>query len=423
MRHCSSAERIACMSISHRLGADRTENRGTNQTGMRAHNERLVLTLLRRHDSLARVDLARLTGLSAQTVSVIMRGLEADGLICKGQPRRGRVGQPSVPMHLAADGALFLGLKVGRRSQELVLVDFVGQVLGQVRELHDIPTPDRTVAFVRRAVADLTADLSGARRDRIAGLGIGLPFHLWDWADALGVPPAAMAVWSAVDLRAEIAAVVPYPVHIGNDASAACNAEIVFGRRTASDGLRDFVYAFLGYFAGGGLVLGGRLFAGRTGNAGALGSLPVPGAAGSRSLLQVASLSGLEAALIAQGHDGSAVWEAPETWRVDRDILAAWIREAAAGLAYAAASGAAFLEIEALVLDGWLPAEVRAALVAETEAALGRIDLSGTSRPAILPGTIGPGARSLGAASLPLSVRFLADPGAPGIPAGRPAGA
>ena len=37
------------------------------------YNERLVLSLVRRHGSLAKTEIARMTGLSAQTVSVIMR--------------------------------------------------------------------------------------------------------------------------------------------------------------------------------------------------------------------------------------------------------------------------------------------------------------------------------------------------------------
>lgn len=42
-------------------------HRGTNQSGMRDHNERLVLSLVRQHGSLAKSDIARMTGLSAQT--------------------------------------------------------------------------------------------------------------------------------------------------------------------------------------------------------------------------------------------------------------------------------------------------------------------------------------------------------------------
>ena len=84
--------------------------RGSNQSGMRDHNERLVLSLVRQQGGLAKSDIARITGLSAQTVSVIMRALEQDGLLLRGEPVRGRIGLPSVPMFLNPEGAFFLGL-------------------------------------------------------------------------------------------------------------------------------------------------------------------------------------------------------------------------------------------------------------------------------------------------------------------------
>ena len=48
-------------------------------------------------------------------------------LVNAGVPVRWRIGQPSVPMALDADGAFFLGLKIGRRSADLMLVDFLGR--------------------------------------------------------------------------------------------------------------------------------------------------------------------------------------------------------------------------------------------------------------------------------------------------------
>jgi len=384
------------------------------QAAARTPNERIVLTLLRRHGPLAQAEIARLAGLSPQTVSLVMRTLEADGLIARGSPRRGRVGQPSVPMRLAPGGAYFLGLKVGRRSLELVLTDFLGSVLDRAHRTHRFPTPAGAVAFVREAATALTGRLPAAARDRVAGLGIGLPFHLWDWAEPLGVPAAEMAVWRDTDLRAEIAAELPFPVLLENDATAACNAEIVLGAAAGQGGARDFLYAYIGYFAGGGLVLGGRLVTGRTGNAGALGSVPVPAAAGgSVQLLGVASLAGLEAMLTARGLDPAAMWDAPEGWALDAQVLDRWTRAAAGGLAHAAAAGAALLDLEAMVIDGWLPAALRARLVAETAAALTHIDLSGTAPPEIREGAVGPAARALGAASLPLSARFMVDAAAP----------
>ena len=51
---------------------------GANQSGVRAHNERLILSVIQRHGEMPGSDIAKLTGLSAQTVSNILRKLEAE---------------------------------------------------------------------------------------------------------------------------------------------------------------------------------------------------------------------------------------------------------------------------------------------------------------------------------------------------------
>jgi DNA-binding transcriptional ArsR family regulator len=177
--------------------------RGSNQSGMRDHNERLVLSLVRQHGALAKSDIARITGLSAQTISVIMRALEQDGLLLRGEPVRGRIGQPSVPMHLNPEGALFLGLKIGRRSADLVLVDFLGQVRATRRRTYRYPTPGGITSFVAEAVPGLLHSLPTALQGRVSGMGVAMPFQLWNWVQALGAPQIEMDAWRDRDIQAD----------------------------------------------------------------------------------------------------------------------------------------------------------------------------------------------------------------------------
>ena len=379
--------------------------RGTNQSGMRDSNERLVLSLLRRHGALSKSDIARMTGLSAQTVSVIMRKLEEDGLLRRGEPIRGRIGQPSVPMSLEPDGAYFLGLKIGRRSAELVLIDFVGR-LQAIRQLsYRYPSPDETIDFVTTAMDAIRADLTAAQDGRIAGLGIAIPFELWNWADTADAPPSMMEQWRYRDIRADIQARCKFPVYLQNDATAACGAELVFGRGAE---LRDFVYFYIGAFAGGGIVLSGGLYSGASGDAGALGSMPVPGPDGMPiQLIDVASIAQLEKALNAIGIEAQHLWTSPQDWGVLGLELDSWIDRSGAALAYAIVAACSVIDFEGAVIDGWMPASVRGRLVSATQAALAGIDIEGINVPSIREGSVGHNARAIGAASLPLSDRFL----------------
>ena len=94
-------------------GVSQHHQRGTNQAGARQYNERLILSLIRKAGSLPKAEIARQTGLSAQTVSVIVKRLEAEGLLEKGAKLKGRIGQPSIPFSLRDDGAGAFGLKIG----------------------------------------------------------------------------------------------------------------------------------------------------------------------------------------------------------------------------------------------------------------------------------------------------------------------
>ena len=381
--------------------------RGSNQRGMRAHNERLVLSLIRQAGPMPKAAIARMTGLSAQAVSVIMRALETDGLLQKGDPVRGKVGQPSVPMGLNRDGAFFLGLKIGRRSSELVLIDFLGQVRDRRCQTHRHPTPDGVVAFANEAIGGFLDQLPEAHRARVAGLGIALPFRLWDWGETPDAISPDLEDWRERDIAADIGRSWEFPVYLCNDASAACGAELVFGEQNKPS---DFLYVYVGYFVGGGLVLDNTLYTGKSGNAAALGSMPITTTDGSlRQLVEMASLVTLEAMLQRQGHDADGVWDRADNCPLPRDPLNTWLDQAANGLAQAIVSSTCLIDVRTVLIDGWMSSDLRAELVMRTTRQLQDLTVPGIEIPEIRPGTIGRDARSLGAASLPLSDRFLVD--------------
>ena len=381
------------------------ETRGTNQMGMRAQNERLVLTLIRRHGALAKAEIARLTGLSAQTVSVIMRSLEEDGLLLKGEPQRGKVGQPSVPMRLNPDGALFLGLKVGRRSAEMIVTDFLGTIVARRKRIYAYPDFDEVKAFALTSVAELTGGLPDASRPRISGLGIAIPFLLWDWAKVLGVEPEKMAAWRHRDLQGELSEELELQVYLQNDATSACSAELVFG---TGEQPANFLHVFIAFFVGGGVVLNGTLFPGPTGSAGAIGPLPVVDLSGNRrQLMDIASLVVLERRLEQMGLDSGMLWDNPETWDVPDVLLREWTAEAANAIAHATHAAMGVIDFEAVKIDGWIPKRLREDLVDQVRARFDQMDFTGLERPAVEAGTVGADARALGAASQPLLGRFL----------------
>ncbi|MEQ1770916.1 MAG: ROK family transcriptional regulator [Devosia sp.] len=399
-------ESAAALQSPNRPGAS---NRGTNQIGVRLYNERLVLSLIRRHHELPKADIARLTGLSPQTISVIMNQLTDDGLLLKGNPMRGRVGQPSVPYSLNPEGAFAFGLKIGRRSVDLYLINFVGEIIEALHETYNYPTPSGVREFARKGIERVVAKLSESQRSRIAGLGIGAPYEMWTWHEEIGAPKDEIDIWRTINIRAEIAAVCPWPVYYANDITAACAAELMFG--IGADHI-DYLYIFIGSFIGGGLVLNGHLFPGRTQNAAALGSMPAQGVdiSGRPQLMNVASIYVLERRLIADGRDARMLWQSPDDWGDDLGtVLDEWILEVATTIAHSIVAAIAVIDVETVIVDGAFPRAVRQRIIEQTRIAVGKVRQQGLSRFSIVEGSIGNAARAMGGASLPLLANFTQD--------------
>jgi predicted NBD/HSP70 family sugar kinase len=364
---------------------------------MRQFNERVVLQAIRLHGSCAKAELARLTGLTAQTIGLITTRLEEDGLLLRQAPVRGRIGQPSVPLALNPDGAFAIGIKVGRRNADWLLVDFTGQVRQRLTLDYDFPQADTLLPTVASHMQTL-CDSLGPLRERLVGVGVAAPFQ--------------MGGWNQIDLGAQVQAMTTLPVSFAKDTSAACVAELVAGR---GRDLKNFLYFFVDTFVGGGLVINSHLHGGLHGNAGAVASLPMgmagaPGATPPEQLIAHASLWQLERQFATASLDTHAAYDGRALQAPFAELTRAWILHAAQALALAVVGGTAFLDIDAVVLDGSCSREVLQALIDATQQALAQYDWEGLWSARLISGQVGPDARALGGALMPLHTNFAPDP-------------
>ena len=381
---------------------------GTTQAESRVYNERLIVSLVRRHGQLSKTDLTRLTGLAAQTITTIVNRAADRLLLQRLEPLRGRLGQPSVPYSLNPEAAYSFGLKVDHRSADVALVNFVGDVIAFERTLFDHPTPDDVMTFARGAVARMCRKHKSIQKDRIAGLGIASPFHQWNLSAETVAPADRLDAWKEIDIRAELDRAFDWPVFLYNDATVSAAGELMFG----TGGSRaDFLYVYVGHFIGGGLVLDHHLFPGRNKLAGAIGDIPVP-AAGRTSgpaatLLGIASLQSLAGRL--SGPEGARIWSSPDDWGELGGVLAEWIEEVSEGLAYAARSAVALLDIDNVVIDGAIPTAVRKDIAKATRRKLARILVDRPEPFSVLEGTFGHLGPVIGGASIPLLIKYSND--------------
>lgn len=250
--------------------AQAAARRGTNLPRMGDFNESVILDAIRRSpEGLSRVELAAATGLSAQTVSNICRRLLEAGLVAEAGKKSGRAGKPRTVLQIVPSSRYALGVHLDPAIVTYVVLDLAGRVVHSVRR----PTP--TIVDQESTITDMSdtigavIEASGADRDRILGLGLGVPGPV-DLASGSVVAPPQLFGWGRVPLRDRLAEATGLPVRMDKDVIAAAIAERWAGAATHSG---NFLFFYIGTGSGMGVVVDDVVLRGASGNAGEVGGL------------------------------------------------------------------------------------------------------------------------------------------------------
>lgn len=173
----------------------------TNLLWLGSLNQRRVLDVVRRSDGISRVELAEQTGLTAQTVSNIVRRLLADELVLEDGRATSRGGKPATMLRLNAGAYYAVGMHIDPATTTLVVTDLTGKVVARSRRrTPSAQGPRRVIEALSRSVSAII-EQAGVP-DRILGLGVATPGPI-DRGDGLVTPPH-LPGWNSVPLREEL---------------------------------------------------------------------------------------------------------------------------------------------------------------------------------------------------------------------------
>lgn len=390
-------------------------SKGSNSSGLRRYNERVLINFLRKLGQASKLELSRLSNLTPQAVTRIIDDLEAAGMVeQKGKIQRG-LGQPSTMYAINPTGAYSIGVNVGRSDIQVLLMDFGGSVIGKIAHEFDIPEPDFLLDKIAQGIAYFQASLSAENQQRLVGVGLAMPWFMGAWKKEVNMSDALAERWFNIKFNEEVAKRTNLPVFMENDCSSAAIAELQFGRGSE---LQNFLYVFIGTFVGGGVVLHGNLESGVHGNAGALASMPVspsrlsscpPSESAFETLANRASLFVLRRHLNANGFSIKNVSELPSLMPAAKPFVDEWLTDCADALTFVIFSSLGVLDFEGIVLDGNLPRDLVQELVAKVQTQITALTPNGIFLPQVVMGNIGVDARAIGGAILPFYVNFSPD--------------
>ncbi len=323
-----------------------------------------MLDLVRTRGPISRVELAGLTGLTQAAISHAVRALLDEGLIRESGAKEWTGGKPRVMLTIDPAARCGVGVQLGEDWLVVVVTDARGDVVARtrVRGARDDAPPD-VVAAVAHHVRTLLR-VAGLPPERVVGVGLAVPGTLdLDAGAVLG--SGTLGRWHGFPVRDALAEAVGLPVVLDNDATAAAIGEYWGG---AGAGTAAHCTLYMGAGIGAGVVVGGAVLRGASGNTGPLGlmrlrrdaagagpvleELAAPRAVVARARAAVAAGATTSARLSATG-DPYADFGALATAAVQGDALAlALVEESAEHVADAAVTLANLLDLDSLVLAG-----------------------------------------------------------------------
>ncbi|MCQ1946806.1 ROK family transcriptional regulator [Arthrobacter sp. zg-Y1116] len=239
---------------------------------MGGFNQTVVLDAIRRSpDGLSRVELADISGLSAQTLSNIARRLLDEGLILESGKIQLGPGKPRTLLTLNPSARFAIGVHLDPAVITTVILDLSGRVVSHsARRTPQPMDADAVIGVMVEAVSDLLTE-TGVDARRVLGVGVASPGPI-DSDHGIVVDPPHLLGWERVPLRKALSTATGFPVVLEKDVAATAVAEI-WGSHSESP--ENFIFVYLGTGIGMGLVSGGAVLRGTSQNAGEVGHIVV----------------------------------------------------------------------------------------------------------------------------------------------------
>ena len=227
---------------------------------LRQSNRLRVIQALQILGVTSRADVARHTRLSRSTVSTIVAALQAEGIVVDRDPdgrSSGAGGRPPAPIALYPAAGLAIGVDFGKRHLAVALADLSHELLAE--EWRDMPDDYDADTGIERAaeMVELVLTTAGADRDRVLGVGMGLPGPVHP-SGVVG-SSAILPGWAGTRAAERMGDRLGMDVWLRNDANLGALAEATWG---AGRGASGIVYLKLATGIGAGIVIDGRLFGG-----------------------------------------------------------------------------------------------------------------------------------------------------------------
>ncbi len=230
---------------------------------LKEQNRELVLKILFESASISRAEIARVTGLSRATVSDLVAGLIAEGLVVEIGLGASIGGKSPILLSVAEDGRFMIALDLAYNHFRGAVVD----LRGQIRQIITLPASGYDGEQAIEATFSIIDQLVRLPYASFVGIGIGAP-GLVNSREGT-VVHAVNLNWRDLPLGAMLKERYGLPVVVQNDCQAAAMGEFIYGGLKPAS--QNMIVIRVGQGIGAGIILDGKIFQGDGGGAGEIG--------------------------------------------------------------------------------------------------------------------------------------------------------
>ena len=360
-------------------------------------SQRRILGLVFRRGAVTQADLVEDMDLTQQSVSRIISALLDGGLLTHGERiSSGRRGYPSATVCIAPGFTHSFGVSIMTDAVSLALVDFSGAVLHEKKQGFEAMSMSRVGYWIRSAI-EATAATRLPEGATIAGVGVGIPGS-FTGKRAMFNTPHMLEDWANVDVEAVLAEKLELPVWSENDGNVAALGESMIG---VGRWAPSFAYLYLSSGVGGGVILDGKLWRGRHGNAGEFaGGLPP-------NIYPFPNLELLRHLLTQEGRIFATVNDMLEHFDPDWPAIDVWINRVRDSLSIIVSNATAILDLDAIVFGGRMPKTLAQKIIPHIEFYDQKRRAMARPTAQLVPAEARGDAAAIGAALLPLKAQFF----------------
>lgn len=234
-----------------------------DQVQMKKQNRKVVLDMIRTHEPISRIQLAKITKMSPTTITRIVQELIEENYIIEAMSEETTIGRRPTLINLNPSARYSIGIEIDRTKFRLGLLNFICELTDFIEI--PLPSSEHYENVVESLVMELRyfIKINKIQEEDLLGIGVGIPGRIDEQQGIVLI--SEQLKWKNEPFQADLASHFQCPIVIDNELKMQIVAESVTFADTKQ---KNSILIGVGSGIGAAIMLNGEVYRGIKNNAG-----------------------------------------------------------------------------------------------------------------------------------------------------------